>query len=76
MDEALRVALRVIEERAELVSRMAQDGRRSGRRAVAEMYDERAIEYRQYADTLRRAVLQSMEPLGSKVDEGGQNPEG
>jgi len=75
VDEALRVALRVIEERAELVSRMASDGRRSGRKAVAEMYEERAVEYRQYADTLRRAVLQSMEPLGSKVDEGGQNPE-
>lgn len=76
VDEALRVALRVIEERAELVARMAQDGRRSGRRAVAELYDERALEYRQYAETLRRAVLQSMEPLGSKVDEGGQNPDG
>lgn len=75
VDEALRVALRVIEERAELVSRMALDGRRSGRRAIAEMYDERAIEYRRYADTLHRAVLQSMEPLGSQVDEGGQDPE-
>ena len=75
VDEALRVALRVIEERAELVARMAEDGRKSGRRAVAEMYEERAVEYRQYADTLRRAVLQSMEPLGSKLDEGGQDPE-
>jgi len=75
VDEALRVALRVIEERAELVARMAQDGRKSGRRAVAEMYDERAVEYRQYAETLRRAVLQSMEPLGSQMDEGGQDPE-
>jgi two-component system chemotaxis response regulator CheB len=76
VDEALRVALRVIEERAELVTRMAEDGLRSGRKAVAEMYRDRAVEYRQYADTLRRAVLQSMEPLGSKVDEGGQNPDG
>jgi two-component system chemotaxis response regulator CheB len=59
VDEALRVALRIIEERAELVARMAADGRRAGRRAVAEMYDERAVEYRAYADTLRRAVLQS-----------------
>ena len=74
VDEALRVALRVIEERAELVSRMANDGRRSGRRAVAEMYEERAIEYRQYAETLRRAVLQSMTPPGALEDEGGQVP--
>ncbi len=61
VDEALRVALRVIEERAELVSRMADDGRKSGRRAVAEMYEERAHEYRAYADTLRQAVLRSFE---------------
>ncbi len=59
IDEALRVALRIIEERAELVRRMAQDGREMGRRMVAEMYDERAAEYRRQAETLRRAVLQS-----------------
>ncbi|WP_414473116.1 chemotaxis protein CheB [Microvirga sp. M2] len=76
VDEALRVALRIIEERAELVSRMAEDGRRSGRKAVAEMYGERAAEYRRYADTLRRAVLQSMEPSGSLVDEGADIPIG
>lgn len=77
VDEALRVALRVIEERAELVSRMAEDGRTSGRRAVAEMYEERATEYRQYADTIRRAVLLSMgySPQPSE-DEGGQGEEG
>ena len=57
VDEALRVALRIIEERAELVSRMAQDGRSSGRPAVADMYQERADEYRTYAETIRRAVL-------------------
>ncbi|QRM29244.1 chemotaxis protein CheB [Microvirga sp. VF16] len=75
VDEALRVALRIIEERAELVSRMAEDGRRSGRKAVAEMYEERAIEYRRYADTLRQAVLQSMTPLGLRMDEGAQDSE-
>lgn len=60
IDEALRVALRIIEERAELVSRMAGDGRGSGRSSVAEIYDERAAEYRRYAETLRRAVLLSL----------------
>jgi two-component system chemotaxis response regulator CheB len=60
VDEALRIALRIIEERAELVSRMADDGRQSGRRAVAELYDDRAREYRKYADTIRRAVLESL----------------
>ncbi|MBV8399502.1 MAG: chemotaxis protein CheB [Acetobacteraceae bacterium] len=72
VDEALRVALRIIEERAELVTRMAEDGRVAGRPAVAEMYDERALEYRQYADTLRQAVLMSMAPIAPSDDEGGQ----
>ncbi|MEH3147621.1 MAG: chemotaxis protein CheB [Methylobacterium frigidaeris] len=57
VDEALRVALRIIEERAELVARMAREGSRAGRSVVAEMYDERAREYRLYADTVRRALL-------------------
>ncbi len=74
VDEAMRVALRVIEERAELVERMAEDGRNSGRRAIAEMYGERAEEYRAYADTIRRAVLLSMplpEPSGDEGAQGG-----
>lgn len=72
VDEALRIALRVIEERAELVSRLSEEGRASGRRAVAELYAERATEYRGYADTLRRAVLMSMAPISPLDDEGGQ----
>ena len=62
VDEALRVAPRIIEERAELVARMAEEGRQSGRRSVAEMYQERADEYRRYGDTIRRAVLETMRP--------------
>lgn len=62
VDEAMRVALRIIEERAELVQRMASDGRRTGRLAVAEMCEIRAAEYRQYADMIRRVVLQSLDP--------------
>lgn len=62
VDEALRVALRILEERAELVHRMATDGRDSGRAAVAEMYEKRAAEYREYADMIRRVVLRSLEP--------------
>ncbi|WP_407150628.1 chemotaxis protein CheB [Bradyrhizobium sp. ORS 86] len=65
VDEALRVALRIIGERAELVQRMADDGRQSGRPAVAEMYDARAAEYREYADMIRRVVLQSLDPKRS-----------
>ena len=67
VDEALRVALRIIGERAELVHRMAADGRRSGRAAVAEMYEARAVEYREYADMIRRVVLKSLDrPNGER----------
>ncbi|MBV0892617.1 chemotaxis protein CheB [Paracoccus sp. Z118] len=76
VDEALRVALRVIEERAELVARMAEEGRNAGRRAVAEMYQERSDEYRRYADTIRRAVLMSMRRPSPSGDEGGQGADG
>ena len=71
VDEAMRVALRVIEERADLVGRMAADGRSSGRHAVAEMYEERALEYRTQAETIRRAVLLSMAHPDPLPDEDG-----
>ena len=61
VDEALRVALRIIEERAELVHRMAEDGRHSGRASVAQMYDARSVEYREYADMIRRFMLRSLD---------------
>jgi two-component system chemotaxis response regulator CheB len=62
VDEALRVALRIIEERADRVHRMAEDGRHNGRPAIAAMYDARAAEYREYANTIRRVVLHSFDP--------------
>lgn len=54
--DAIRLAMRLMEERLELVVRIARDARSSGRMAVAELYDARAVEYRGYADTLRRAA--------------------
>lgn len=62
VDEALRIALRIIEERAELVSRMRDNARDSGRTSVADMYQARSEEYRSYADVLRRTVLRSLDP--------------
>jgi two-component system chemotaxis response regulator CheB len=67
VDEALRVALRIIEERAELVHRMADDGRHSGRVAVARTYDARATEYRRYADLIRKVMLHSLDPEPAKL---------
>jgi two-component system, chemotaxis family, protein-glutamate methylesterase/glutaminase len=62
VDEALRVALRIIQERAELVRRMAEDARNSGRLAVAQIYQSRAVEYLSYADMIRRVMLKSLDP--------------
>ncbi len=72
VDEALRVALRIVEERAELVTRMAEDGRRSGRKAVAEMYAERAAEYRSYADTIRKVVMRTLAQPAERGDDDGE----
>jgi two-component system, chemotaxis family, protein-glutamate methylesterase/glutaminase len=66
VDEALRVAFRIIEERAELVHRMAEDARQRGRPAIARIYAARAAEYREYADMIQRFVLQSLDPGTSK----------
>lgn len=62
VDEALRVALGVIEERAELVRRMARDARETSRMVVAEMYDARSRDYVQYADAIRRAAIPALPP--------------
>lgn len=60
VDEAVRVAMRVMEERVTLVERMALDARQTGRTAVAELYEARAVEYRGYATTLRDAAVGSL----------------
>lgn len=70
VDEAMRVALRIIEERAELVGRMGRNAERAGRSAMAQMYQDRAEEYRVHADTLREGVILSMQQRSAEDDEG------
>jgi len=60
VDEAIRVAMRIMEERVTLVERMARDARDTGRAAVAELYETRAEEYRRYASALRDAAVSSL----------------
>jgi two-component system chemotaxis response regulator CheB len=60
VDEAVRVAMRMMEERLTLVTRMAQEARATGRPSVAELYEGRADEYRRYAETLRDAAITSL----------------
>jgi two-component system chemotaxis response regulator CheB len=59
VEEAMVIALRVMEERVALVTRMAQDARSNHRNAVAELYEARAGEYAGYAEVLRAAALAS-----------------
>lgn len=59
VDETLRVALRIIEERVTLSDKMAQDAHRSGFAAAAAANRRRANEGREYAETLRRAIIGS-----------------
>ena len=56
VDEAIRVALRIVEERALLTQKMAGDARRSGRSTAASIYEQRSRESRAYADVLQQAI--------------------
>lgn len=56
VDEALRIALRVIGERVVLVEKMALDALQAGRTAAAATFNERAREYRRSAAVLMDAV--------------------
>lgn len=59
IDEAIRIALRVIEERAVLTEKMAMDATQAGRIAAAASFEERAREYRRNAAVLMDAALQA-----------------
>jgi len=58
--DAMRIALRVMEERVTLVTRMAEEARQTGRHAVAELYEARAAEYGRYAGILREAAIEAL----------------
>ena len=60
VNEAMRIALRVMEEKVTLVTRMARDARATGRDAVADLYESRSREYSGYAETLRAAAIRTM----------------
>jgi two-component system chemotaxis response regulator CheB len=69
VEEAIRVAMRIMEERVTLVERMALDARVTGRSAVAALYESRAEEYRRYARTLREAAALSMQMASPRQQE-------
>jgi two-component system chemotaxis response regulator CheB len=57
LDEAMRLALRIIEERSVLARKIAKEERLNGRAAAAASYERRAAESADHAETLRRAIL-------------------
>jgi len=58
--EALGVALRILESRATLVEQMAADARARNRTHSAADLTERAQEYRRQAEILNRAIIQGL----------------
>ncbi len=61
VDEALRVALRIVEERAVLTEKMAEDARRNGLRLSAASFEQRSNESREHVKTLREALRKAEE---------------
>ena len=57
---AMGVAIRVLEERHTLLVKMADDALRRGQRASAGQFSIRAAEFREQADTLRKAILDDL----------------
>jgi len=69
VDEAMRIALRIIEERVTLSEKMAEDASRNGLDAAAAANRRRADEGREYAEVLRRNLVEkNANPIGSKLE--------
>jgi two-component system chemotaxis response regulator CheB len=60
VDEAIRIALRIIEERAVLTERMALDAQVAGRSRMEAELRKKAEEFDYYADLLRNAALRAV----------------
>jgi two-component system, chemotaxis family, protein-glutamate methylesterase/glutaminase len=73
--EALTIALRIMEERVTLVTRMAEDARRMSRSSVAELYEGRVEEYGRYAAMLRDAATASLRDRQSPQEEASARSE-
>jgi two-component system chemotaxis response regulator CheB len=56
VDEAMRVALRIVEERATLTQKMAEEARRGGFRLSAASYERTSTQTRLHVETLREAL--------------------
>jgi two-component system, chemotaxis family, protein-glutamate methylesterase/glutaminase len=61
VDDAVRMALRIIEERALLSAKLAEEARSSGRNLAAAGFEARARECRAYVETLRSSILRGLQ---------------
>jgi two-component system chemotaxis response regulator CheB len=66
LDEAIRVALRIVEERAQLVDRLARDSDAAGRTHSSRDFNRKAQELRQHAEVLRRAALAEVRQISEQ----------
>ena len=73
VDHALGLAMRVMEERTELVARLARDARAQGREAVAGLYRMREREYETYAMILRRALTRGLRAKRGRSGDAGES---
>ncbi len=60
VDEAMRVALRIVEERSTLTRKMAAEARNAGRKASAALFDKTAEEARKQSEVLRGAIMDAL----------------
>ena len=65
--EALRIAMRILQERADLARRMAEDARTHGRSALIRLFERRQGEYQSQVETIRQAILLELESPGAAV---------
>jgi CheB methylesterase len=61
VDEAMRVALRIVEERAVLTEKMAEEARRGGLRHSAASFERTSAQSREHVGTLRGPLRKSQE---------------
>ena len=71
MEQALEVALRVLNERAELSRRLAEAARGRGQVLSAERWDAAAREAKERAGVMRRFVEQGWQRPTGDEDDGG-----
>jgi two-component system chemotaxis response regulator CheB len=71
VDEAMRVALRIVEERATLTRKMAEEAHQSGLRQSAASYERTSAESRGHVATLRQALLRTEH---ERKASGGSDP--